>query len=113
MPVVEKSELAFKNSGGEIAGCVVGLPLPCTCWARRRASYRAWLRAALRSARRVRSRREKEHVTVWTILAASTEYIPATPPLMVNYIVDDLDTLGRRKINFTDWAQWCNSISVV
>jgi catechol 2,3-dioxygenase-like lactoylglutathione lyase family enzyme len=39
---------------------------------------------------------QKEHVTVWTVFSSSTDYIPATQPLMVNYIVDDLDTLLDR-----------------
>jgi hypothetical protein len=39
---------------------------------------------------------QKEHVTVWTIFPTSTDYIPATQPLMVNYIVDDLDALLER-----------------
>ena len=39
---------------------------------------------------------QKEHVTVWTIFPASTGYIPATQPFMVNYIVDDLDALLDR-----------------
>jgi catechol 2,3-dioxygenase-like lactoylglutathione lyase family enzyme len=39
---------------------------------------------------------QKEHVTVWTVFAASTDYIPATQPFMVNYIVDDLDALLDR-----------------
>ena len=39
---------------------------------------------------------QKEHVTVWTIFPTSTDYIPATQPLMVNYIVDDLDALLDR-----------------
>ena len=39
---------------------------------------------------------QKEHVTVWTIFPASTDYIPATQPFMVNYIVDDLDALLNR-----------------
>jgi len=39
---------------------------------------------------------QKEHVTVWTIFPASTDYIPATQPFMVNYIVDDLDALLDR-----------------
>ena len=34
-----------------------------------------------------------EHVTVWTLFPASTDYIPATQPFMINYIVDDLDAL--------------------
>ena len=36
---------------------------------------------------------QKEHVTVWTVFPASTDYFPATQPFMVNYIVDDLDAL--------------------
>lgn len=36
---------------------------------------------------------QKEHSTVWTVFPASTSYIPATQPFMVNYIVDDLDAL--------------------
>ncbi len=39
---------------------------------------------------------QKEHVTVWTIFPASTGYIPATQPFMINYIVDDLDALLDR-----------------
>ena len=39
---------------------------------------------------------QKEHVTAWTIFPASTDYIPATQPFMVNYIVDDLDALLDR-----------------
>ncbi len=39
---------------------------------------------------------QKEHVTVWTVFPTSTDYIPATQPLMVNYIVDDLDALLDR-----------------
>ncbi len=39
---------------------------------------------------------QKEHVTVWTIFSASTDYIPATQPLMINYIVDDMDALLAR-----------------
>jgi len=38
----------------------------------------------------------KEHVTVWTVFPASTNYFPATQPFMVNYIVDDLDALLDR-----------------
>ncbi len=41
---------------------------------------------------------QKEHVTVWSVFSASTDYIPATQSFMVNYIVDDLDALlGRLK----------------
>ncbi len=39
---------------------------------------------------------QKEHVTVWTIFASSTEYIPSTQAFMINYIVDDLDALLDR-----------------
>jgi hypothetical protein len=39
---------------------------------------------------------QKEHVTVWTVFPASTDYIPAAQPFMVNYIVDDLDALLDR-----------------
>jgi catechol 2,3-dioxygenase-like lactoylglutathione lyase family enzyme len=41
---------------------------------------------------------QKEHVTVWTVFPTSTDYIPATQPFMINYIVDDLDaSLDRLK----------------
>jgi catechol 2,3-dioxygenase-like lactoylglutathione lyase family enzyme len=39
---------------------------------------------------------QKEHVTVWTVFPASADYIPATQPFMINYIVDDLDALLDR-----------------
>jgi predicted enzyme related to lactoylglutathione lyase len=39
---------------------------------------------------------QKEHATVWTIFSSSTDYIPATQPFMINYIVDDLDALLDR-----------------
>jgi catechol 2,3-dioxygenase-like lactoylglutathione lyase family enzyme len=39
---------------------------------------------------------QKEQVTVWTIFPASTSYIPAAQPLMINYIVDDMDALLER-----------------
>jgi catechol 2,3-dioxygenase-like lactoylglutathione lyase family enzyme len=39
---------------------------------------------------------QKEHVTVWTLFPASTDYFPATQPFMINYIVDDLDALLDR-----------------
>jgi catechol 2,3-dioxygenase-like lactoylglutathione lyase family enzyme len=39
---------------------------------------------------------QKEHVTVWTVFSASSDYIPATQPFMFNYIVDDLDALLDR-----------------
>ena len=34
---------------------------------------------------------QEEHVTVWTVFPASSDYIPAMQPFMINYIVDDLD----------------------
>ena len=37
---------------------------------------------------------QKEHVTVWTIFPASSNYFDS--PLMVNYIVDDMDALLDR-----------------
>ena len=37
---------------------------------------------------------QKEHVTVWTIFPASTDYYPTS--FMINYIVDDLDALLDR-----------------
>jgi catechol 2,3-dioxygenase-like lactoylglutathione lyase family enzyme len=45
---------------------------------------------------RERADPQKEHVTVWTIFPASTDYFPATQPFMINYIVDDLDALLDR-----------------
>src|SRR5579862_6742070 len=39
---------------------------------------------------------QKEHVTAWSIVPTSTDYIPATQPFMVNYIVDDMDPLLDR-----------------
>ena len=39
---------------------------------------------------------QKEHVTVWAVFPTSADYIPATQPFMVNYIVDDLDALLDR-----------------
>ena len=39
---------------------------------------------------------QKEHLTVWTLFPASTDYIPATQSFMINYIVDDLDALLDR-----------------
>src|SRR5213083_187062 len=37
---------------------------------------------------------QKEHVTVWPIFPASTDYLdPRHAPFMINYIVDDLDAL--------------------
>ncbi len=40
---------------------------------------------------------QKEHVTVWTVFPASTDYFgPSHAQFMVNYIVDDLDALLDR-----------------
>jgi catechol 2,3-dioxygenase-like lactoylglutathione lyase family enzyme len=40
---------------------------------------------------------QKEHVTVWTVFPASTDYFnPGHAPFMINYIVDDLDALLDR-----------------
>jgi len=39
---------------------------------------------------------QKEHVTVWTVFPASSNYFPATQPFMINYIVDDMDALLDR-----------------
>jgi len=39
---------------------------------------------------------QKEHATVWTIFPGSSDYIPATQTFMVNYIVDDMDSLLDR-----------------
>jgi catechol 2,3-dioxygenase-like lactoylglutathione lyase family enzyme len=39
---------------------------------------------------------QKEHLTVWTVFPASTDYFPATQPFMINYIVDDMDALLDR-----------------
>jgi catechol 2,3-dioxygenase-like lactoylglutathione lyase family enzyme len=39
---------------------------------------------------------QKEHVTVWTVFSATSDYFPATQPFMFNYIVDDLDALLDR-----------------
>jgi predicted enzyme related to lactoylglutathione lyase len=37
---------------------------------------------------------QKEHVTVWTVFAANSNYFDA--PIMINYIVDDMDALLDR-----------------
>src|SRR5262249_60509476 len=37
---------------------------------------------------------QKEHVTVWSVFSTTSDYFNA--PLMVNYIVDDLDALLDR-----------------
>ncbi len=40
---------------------------------------------------------QKEHVTVWSVFPASTNYFePSHAPFMINYIVDDLDALLDR-----------------
>ena len=40
---------------------------------------------------------QKEHVTVWTVFPATTDYFgPNRPQFMVNYIVDDMDALLDR-----------------
>src|SRR4051794_12889933 len=39
---------------------------------------------------------QKEHLTVWTVFPASTEYFSPGQPFMVNYIVDDMDALLDR-----------------
>ena len=39
---------------------------------------------------------QKEHVTVWTVFPASTNYFEPSQTFMVNYIVDDLDALLDR-----------------
>jgi catechol 2,3-dioxygenase-like lactoylglutathione lyase family enzyme len=40
---------------------------------------------------------QKEHVTVWTVFPATTNYFgPGPAPFMINYIVDDLDALLDR-----------------
>jgi catechol 2,3-dioxygenase-like lactoylglutathione lyase family enzyme len=39
---------------------------------------------------------QKEHVTVWTVFSASTDYFAPGQPFMINYIVDDMDALLAR-----------------
>jgi catechol 2,3-dioxygenase-like lactoylglutathione lyase family enzyme len=39
---------------------------------------------------------QKEHVTVWTVFPASTNYFSPNQPFMVNYIVDDMDAMLDR-----------------
>lgn len=40
---------------------------------------------------------QREHVTVWTVFSASSNYFdPSHAPFMINYIVDDLDPLLDR-----------------
>lgn len=46
---------------------------------------------------RERDDAQKEHVTVWSIFPASTNYFdPGHAPFMINYIVDDMDALLER-----------------
>src|SRR5215470_7645069 len=39
---------------------------------------------------------QKEHVTVWSVFPASTDYINHNQPFTINYIVDDMDALLDR-----------------
>ena len=39
---------------------------------------------------------QKEHVTVWSVFPTSTNYFAPSQPVMVDYIVDDLDALLDR-----------------
>jgi catechol 2,3-dioxygenase-like lactoylglutathione lyase family enzyme len=39
---------------------------------------------------------QKEHLTVWSVFPASTDYFAPNQPFMVNYIVDDMDALLDR-----------------
>jgi catechol 2,3-dioxygenase-like lactoylglutathione lyase family enzyme len=39
---------------------------------------------------------QKEHLTVWSVFPASTDYFAPGQPFMVNYIVDDMDALLER-----------------
>jgi catechol 2,3-dioxygenase-like lactoylglutathione lyase family enzyme len=39
---------------------------------------------------------QKEHLTVWTVFPASSDYFPPSQPFMINYIVDDMDALLDR-----------------
>ena len=39
---------------------------------------------------------QKEHVTVWSVFSASTDYFAPGQPFMINYIVDDMDALLDR-----------------
>jgi catechol 2,3-dioxygenase-like lactoylglutathione lyase family enzyme len=39
---------------------------------------------------------QKEHVTVWTVFSASTDYFAPGQTFMINYIVDDMDALLDR-----------------
>jgi len=42
---------------------------------------------------------QQEHVTVWSVFPASTDYFgPGQSPFMINYIVDDLDALLDRLV---------------
>jgi len=39
---------------------------------------------------------DKEHMTVWSMFPAATDYFAPNQPVMINYIVDDLDALLDR-----------------
>ena len=39
---------------------------------------------------------QKEHVTVWTVHSNTSDYFDPKQPLMINYIVDDMDALLER-----------------
>ena len=39
---------------------------------------------------------QKEHLTVWTVFSASSNYFGSNQPFMVDYIVDDMDALLDR-----------------
>ena len=39
---------------------------------------------------------QKEHVTVWTVFSAASNYFGSNQPFMVDYIVDDMDALLDR-----------------
>lgn len=38
----------------------------------------------------------KEHVTIWTVFSPTSTYFEPSQPLMINYIVDDMDALLAR-----------------
>ena len=39
---------------------------------------------------------DKEHMTVWSLFPAATDYFAPNQPVMINYIVDDLEALLDR-----------------
>ncbi len=39
---------------------------------------------------------DNEHVTVWTVFPATTNYLEPNQAFMINYIVDDMDALLER-----------------